>query len=190
MRKIGKITAWNDEKGFGFISPSAGGKSIFFHVSALDHRNRRSKINQPVSYTLSTDKFGRPCAVKVRLARDRHSQKRAPRYRSISVLAAAFFMITVSIAVLLSKLPSFILVAYTLLSIITFVIYAVDKSAAVNGTWRTRESTLHLLSLAGGWPGALVAQTILRHKSKKNSFRTGFWITVTLNLSAFVWLLN
>jgi len=67
-------------------------------------------------------------------------------------------------------------------------VYAVDKSAAKKGIWRTQESTLHLLSLTGGWPGALVAQQKLRHKSKKESFRLVFWATVVLNLGAFVWL--
>jgi uncharacterized membrane protein YsdA (DUF1294 family) len=66
--------------------------------------------------------------------------------------------------------------------------YAVDKSAAKRGDWRTQESTLHFLSIAGGWPGAIVAQQKLRHKSKKQSFRVVFWVTVLLNCGAFVWL--
>jgi uncharacterized membrane protein YsdA (DUF1294 family) len=66
--------------------------------------------------------------------------------------------------------------------------YALDKSAAKNGAWRTQESTLHLLSLAGGWPGALIAQQKLRHKSKKQTFRAVFWVTVLLNCGAFAWL--
>jgi uncharacterized membrane protein YsdA (DUF1294 family) len=45
-----------------------------------------------------------------------------------------------------------------------------------------------LLSLAGGWPGALVAQQKLHHKSKKQSFRLVFWLTVLLNCGEFVWL--
>jgi len=67
-------------------------------------------------------------------------------------------------------------------------VYALDKSAAKKGAWRTQESTLHLLSLAGGWPGALIAQQKLRHKSKKQSFRFVFWVTVIMNCSAFFWL--
>jgi uncharacterized membrane protein YsdA (DUF1294 family) len=47
---------------------------------------------------------------------------------------------------------------------------------------------LHLLALAGGWPGALVAQNRLRHKSRKKPFRTIFWATVAINGAAFVWL--
>ncbi len=83
----------------------------------------------------------------------------------------------------------FVFACYVLISLLTFVLYAQDKAAAQTGTWRTPESTLHLLSLLGGWPGALIAQQILRHKSKKQSFRRVFWVTVVLNLAALVWML-
>jgi hypothetical protein len=48
-------------------------------------------------------------------------------------------------------------ILFVIISIITFVIYYKDKSAAINGTWRTPESTLHIFSLLCGWPGAVVA---------------------------------
>jgi uncharacterized membrane protein YsdA (DUF1294 family) len=68
--------------------------------------------------------------------------------------------------------------------------YAVDKSAARKGARRIPEKSLHLLSLAGGWPGALVAQQKLRHKSSKQAFRSVFWVTVLVNCGAFMWLLS
>jgi uncharacterized membrane protein YsdA (DUF1294 family) len=74
------------------------------------------------------------------------------------------------------------------LSMVTFGVYAKDKSAARKGEWRTEEKTLHLFALFGGWPGALVAQKFLRHKSKKLSFQINFWLTVVLNGAALVWL--
>jgi len=77
-----------------------------------------------------------------------------------------------------------IAVAYAGLSVITFVVYAIDKSAARHRGPRTPERTLHLLSLAGGWPGALLAQRWLRHKSAKARFLGVFWITVILNVLA------
>jgi len=87
-----------------------------------------------------------------------------------------------------AKLPIGILGYYATLSLITYVVYAVDKSASRKGTWRTSEKTLHALSLLGGWPGGLIAQQKLRHKSKKRSFRTVFWITVCMNIGIFFWL--
>ena len=77
---------------------------------------------------------------------------------------------------------------YLVASLLTFIAYAIDKSAARKGGWRTQESTLHFLSLVGGWPGALVAQQVLRHKSSKQAFRSVFWVTVILNCAAFFWL--
>ena len=88
----------------------------------------------------------------------------------------------------MAKIPFLILPLYLLASMLTFVVYAKDKSAAKRGAWRTPESTLHFLALACGWPGALVAQEKLRHKSKKQEFRLVFWLTVIINIGLFIWL--
>ena len=69
---------------------------------------------------------------------------------------------------------------------LTFIVYALDKSAAKAGRWRVAEKTLHLLALAGGWPGALLAQQLLRHKTSKPGFIAMFWFTVLVNVAAFV----
>jgi cold shock CspA family protein len=75
MRTKGKITFWNGEKGYGFITPSAGAKQVFAHISAFDNRNEPPQINQLVEFSLSTDKQGRPCAVSVTRAGERISKK-------------------------------------------------------------------------------------------------------------------
>jgi len=84
-------------------------------------------------------------------------------------------------------LPLIIPALYIAASVAAGVAYAIDKSAAQSGAWRTRERTLHVLALLGGWPGALVAQRVLRHKSTKRSFQFAFWVTVALNCGALVW---
>jgi uncharacterized membrane protein YsdA (DUF1294 family)/cold shock CspA family protein len=188
MRTKGKLTSWNDEKGFGFITPSAGGKKVFIHIKAFGNRNRRPDINQLVTYALSSDKQGRPCAIKATLAGDRLLDKTKQKNGSQPIVASALFLVIVGVSVLLDRIPPLILSLYLVASLLTFIMYALDKSAAKKGSWRTQESTLHLLSLAGGWPGALIAQHKLRHKSKKQSFRSVFWVTVLLNCGAFVWL--
>ena len=68
------------------------------------------------------------------------------------------------------------------LSFITFLVYAIDKRAARQRRWRIPEKLLHLLGVAGGWPGALAAQQVLRHKCSKRPFLLVFWLTVVLNL--------
>ena len=190
MRAKGKITSWNDEKGFGFITPMTKGKQLFVHINAFSNRNRRPEINQVVTYTLSTDKQGRPCAIKATLAGDPLPLDSKQTRGSLSVIGAICFLAIVGASVLASKISPLVFAVYVVASLITFIVYAVDKSAAKRGAWRTQESTLHLLSVIGGWPGALVAQQKLRHKSKKRSFRTVFWLTVLLNCGAFVWLLT
>ena len=82
-----------------------------------------------------------------------------------------------------------ILALYLAASLVTFVVYALDKSAAKAGRWRTPEKTLHILALIGGWPGAMLAQQKLRHKSQKQPFRAIFWLTVAINLAALTLLI-
>ncbi|QNT04775.1 MULTISPECIES: DUF1294 domain-containing protein [Marinomonas] len=79
-----------------------------------------------------------------------------------------------------------LLSGYGLLSLITFCFYGVDKSAARRGRQRVRESTLHVLSLMGGWPGALLGQKVFHHKTKKVRFLVVFWLSVMVNL-AVLW---
>ena len=81
-------------------------------------------------------------------------------------------------------------IVYVVASVITFLAYAQDKSAAQHNRWRTKESTLHSLALVGGWPGALLAQKLLRHKSSKASFQRVFWVTVLVNVLAVSWLMS
>ncbi|MBB4011069.1 DUF1294 domain-containing protein [Niveibacterium umoris] len=77
---------------------------------------------------------------------------------------------------------------YGLLSIVSAATYARDKRAAFRGARRTPEATLHLIDLAGGWPGGLLAQQLFRHKTRKVSFQIGFWLTVVTNLAAAAYL--
>ena len=85
-------------------------------------------------------------------------------------------------------MPQLVAAAYLGASLLCFVVYAMDKAAAQAGRWRTSESTLLMLGLLCGWPGAALAQRWLRHKSSKPSFRGRFWLTVALNVGAFVYL--
>jgi uncharacterized membrane protein YsdA (DUF1294 family) len=78
--------------------------------------------------------------------------------------------------------------AYLAMSVVCFCSYALDKSAARRGERRTPESRLLVLGLLGGWPGAVLAQQWLRHKTVKQPFRQLFWCSVAVNLAGFVWL--
>lgn len=83
----------------------------------------------------------------------------------------------------LNYLPPIIFVIFIIASSVTFLIYAKDKRAAKQDEWRVSENKLHLCSLCFGWPGAIIAQQTLRHKSTKQPFRLIFMFTVLMNVA-------
>ena len=188
MRSKGKITHWNDDKGYGFIQPDSGGEKVFVHISEFGPRAECPGLDEKVSFSLSTDKQGRPCAVKVKRAGEKSPRKKQNSNYSGQVLIALAFLSVVGLSVVILDIPKQVLFVYLVVSLITFIVYAIDKSAARRDAWRTKENTLHLLALFGGWPGALIAQQTLRHKSSKRSFRAVFWVTVVLNCGVYVWV--
>ena len=80
-----------------------------------------------------------------------------------------------------SKPAAVVAAGYLAASSAAFAAYAWDKRAARNGRERVAERTLHLLALIGGWPGALLAQRTLRHKSRKQPFRALCLATILVN---------
>lgn len=188
MKVKGKITSWKDDKGFGFISPNNGGKQIFIHIKAFNSRKKTPSANQIVTYSISADKHGRPCADDVSRVGDVLPKNKKKKRQAFAVFIPFLFIVIVAFSVFSNKVAFLVLPFYLVISLLTFALYAFDKSAAKNGSWRTQESTLHFFALAGGWPGAMIAQQTLRHKSKKQSFRVVFWITVILNMSLLIWL--
>ena len=180
MLKQGKIARWEDEKGFGFIDPASGGKQIFVHIKAFPRGARRPEIGAGVSYVESNDAMGRSRAEDVRLLDEKFAFGPASK---AFVLSASFLLVLAAIA-LRGILPFQFFLFYTGMSIITFLVYAMDKSSARQDGQRTPENMLHMLALLGGWPGALYAQQLLRHKSVKQPFRSVFWLTIALNIIA------
>lgn len=77
---------------------------------------------------------------------------------------------------------------YGAASVACFIAYAIDKSAAIHQRRRIPERTLLLLGLGCGWPGGLLAQRWLRHKTIKTSFQVAYWGSVVLNVAAVGWL--
>lgn len=75
------------------------------------------------------------------------------------------------------------------LSFLTFALYGYDKWQARRAGARIRETTLHLLALAGGWPGAWLGQIVWRHKTRKWAFRLTALLVAALNMAAITWLL-
>lgn len=191
MRLCGILRSWNDERGFGFIEPAKGGKDIFVHIQAFPPGSGRPMIGQILTFEIGLGPNGKKRAHSVQYqVRDREPRTHRaespatwtlPRLLVIPAFASVWLYVA-------SRWPvnPMVPAVYIGLSLLAFLAYAVDKSAAIKGGWRTPEKTLHLLSVAGGWPGALLAQQLLRHKCSKPSFVAVFWITVATNIVGFV----
>jgi uncharacterized membrane protein YsdA (DUF1294 family)/cold shock CspA family protein len=193
MRFEGVLSQWNDERGFGFIEPTQSGQEIFVHIKAFRQLAGQPQAGQAVSFEVETGPQGKKRAKNVEPVRtsypaaQRERPLRSPaQWGTATLFAIPGFLVLYLVAILVWRPPAWLALVYVATSAFTFLTYALDKSAAVRGAWRTPESTLHFLALAGGWPGALLAQQFLRHKSTKAEFRSVFWGTVIMNVTAFL----
>jgi len=188
MRLRGKLTKWNDDRGFGFITPIRGGQQIFVHIKAFTNQHRRPIGNEFVTYQTVSDDTGRLRAEHVEFMGD--DSINTVGGWAIALTIALLFLIFVGVSVFIGELPFLVLALYVGVSVISFLVYRSDKSAAQHNQWRTGEGTLILLGVLGGWPGAFVAQQFFHHKTKKRSFQIAFWVTVLLNCFGLVLLLS
>ena len=182
----GTLVTWDDDRGFGFVRPAAGGRDVFVHRRELREASLRPAVGQALTYEAAEQPDGRFRVVRVRVPGGRRpGTSRTPIVpRALRVVVPV--LVAVVIAAVIHEawgLWPWTGGVYALMSVVTFMVYAKDKAAARDGRWRVSESTLHLLSLLGGWPGALLAQQVLRHKTIKVTFRTTFWFTVVGNLA-------
>ncbi|NJR70985.1 MAG: DUF1294 domain-containing protein [Synechococcales cyanobacterium CRU_2_2] len=196
--RSGKLTKWKDERGFGFIQPVDGSQEVFLHISEVKDATRRPQENDTIYYHYVVDSDGkvRACNAFILGARNK-SASSSNRATPANIIVSSFPIIEV---VLLSLLPlvgathftwttrnPLPLALYPVMSLVTYALYADDKSRAKRKDWRTSEQTLHLCELAGGWLGGFIAQRVLHHKSQKESYQVAFWAIVIIHYTA--WLL-
>ena len=184
----GVVTTWNDDRGFGFIKPDDGGADVFLHFTAVPRGTTRPYEGQRLTFEVEQDEKGKARAVSAEPVLI--SERAEPVVRPTSVVVAIGSILAFAAVFLVAhwrwQVPWTIGAIYLALSILTFVLYAADKRAAQTNRWRTPENTLLIIGLVGGWPGAAIAQQVLRHKTKKLSFRRIFWFTVIVNVIVFV----
>ncbi len=187
MRHAGRISGWNDDKGYGFVTPHDGGVRAFLHIKAFQRATRRPVEGDLISYSMQADDKGRVNAIEVRFAGQRiaapaAAAQRAP-IRIPRVGIAVAFLVLVVVLMLMGIAPALVTLVYLVMSVVSYIAYVLDKAAAGKPrSQRTPEATLHLLDALGGWPGALIAQQQIRHKTVKASFQRGFWLSVVVNL--------
>jgi uncharacterized membrane protein YsdA (DUF1294 family)/cold shock CspA family protein len=195
--RSGKLRKWKDERGFGFIQPVDGSQEIFLHISEVKDATRRPQENDTIYYHCVVDSDGKVRARNAFILGARSkSTSLSNRVNPSGIIVSSF---PIAEVVLLSLLPligathftwitrnPLPLVLYPVMSLVTYALYADDKSRAKRKDWRTSEQTLHLCELAGGWLGGFIAQRILRHKSQKKSYQATFWAIVIIHY--IVWL--
>lgn len=204
-RQQGQIKKWQDDKGFGFIETEAG-ESVFFHVSEFKAQ-RRPEVGEQVVFIIRQDSQGRMQAKQVqelafvqqKMAQKNQQIRQRNHKRSAQAdfeagqrkrlfMGVGFYGVLILLAAT-DKLSWLVIGWYIALGVITYAMYAKDKAAAQSNDWRTPESTLHLLSALGGWVGAMVAQTYLRHKSQKPEFRMAYYLTVVINMAGLLFVM-
>lgn len=104
MRIEGKLSKWNDDRGFGFILPTNGGQEIFAHISAFPNDGQRPKLGEVVTFEIEVNQSGKKKAVSIscpnRTTRPRNSQyKLEHSYRKSSLLSRLIPVTLVVLAV-------------------------------------------------------------------------------------------
>jgi uncharacterized membrane protein YsdA (DUF1294 family)/cold shock CspA family protein len=208
MKRQGRLVRWEADRGFGFIRSPEVSADVFVHLRDFSDRQAKPQVGMELSFEEIHVGGKGPRAVAVQAVSARASRpvpkhtpinshrrpvsrRSNPRRSSTSGPSASWGLLfllaygaLLSAAVWSGRLPLLVLGVVPGLSLLAFFAYAFDKSAAQTGRWRTKESTLHLLALAGGWPGAWAAQRLLRHKSSKQSFLLVYRATVVLHCAA------
>ena len=219
MRKQGTVVRWDRERAFGFIRSPQTAAEIFFHTRDFSGHNPpaegmevsfeeihvggkgpRALSVEPVRNAFASDlqsqvpppppeaeilPRSRP-AQRSRTAREKRREQ-MPLWTGVGLIA--FWLLLWLVGIGLGRFPWVILTGVFILNAVTFYVYWRDKHAAIQEAPRIREDRLHMLALAGGWPGAWFAQQILRHKTRKMPFQLVYWVTVALNFVALLaWL--
>ncbi len=184
--RSGRLVKWNDQKGYGFVTPDDGTGDLFAHISAFSAGQRRPQQGDTVFF--GTDRSERRAkATNLRL-------KALPLPRTILLgYAVGAFCLAIHFLFVFRVISlQWPMVAYSVMSIITFGFFMADKRRAELGQWRLTETSLHVLEGLGGWPGAVIALAMLRHKTRQSDFQAVLWSIVAIHagLWTLVWYLH
>lgn len=190
MRYNGKIAEWNDDRGFGFVTMAGTGARHFMHIRAFEGRGRRPVVGDQITFELKPQEGGRaPAAVAIRYAGTGAAPATAGRSFAFDWMIAALQLATLAFALLAARLPGWVVLVVVAGSLIAFVMYNIDKRRAEQGMSDARISEAALLQVGFiGWPGALAAQQLFRHKSAKREFYIPFRLVGLGQALALGWI--
>lgn len=177
----GKISSFDEAKGFGFIWVNDNSEDVFIHKKNI---NNFSTLKKGQNVIFDTEKSEKGIEA-INLTAGKVSKPPELVYSVISlVMLAMIFLMS------LLLFPTINIWSYLIsISLVTFVLYGYDKSIAGKQEFtRVPENVLHGLLLVGGTVGAILGQVYFRHKTKKASFKLGFIITILIQL-LFVYIM-
>lgn len=192
---LGRVSQWDAAKGLGFVQAETDGAKLLLRRADLSGRLRARgpSVGEPVRF-IAVQSGGQHRATQV------HTRTPAPLPRpgtpakasalpsararsSVRLLVIPAFALMLGALHLQWPLPRPVPVLYGALSMALFAVYALDKWLSQReGQSRVAENSLHLIALMGGWPGALLGQHILRHKTAKPAFLRTTWAMVAVNI--------
>ncbi len=181
MRASGKIVSWDRVKGCGYALAKAGTSEIFIESKDFEESHYQAVVGQQIKFEISETKRGAPTGHSIKFTGERiHTKNRS--WYGFTWGAIALLAVFVSWLYIAKVIPLALLACYAFVSFISFSCYYIDKRAARKDLWRLSESNLQLGALLGGWPGALLAQGVFRHKIRKPLFLLVFYIIVSLHI--------
>lgn len=184
--RYGEIVHWNDEKGYGFIKSNIEDEAnIFFHISTFAYNHRRPQKGDLVCFLVETT-AKRTNARRVLLSIHKDGLESNEPYdkktsRAYLFEAAVYVMLDMLFYTVLATISIPIAIASAIISVLTISLYSLDKHASLKQSQRVPEASLHIAALLGGWPGALIARPLLRHKTRKSRFIIFFWMSIVVN---------
>jgi uncharacterized membrane protein YsdA (DUF1294 family) len=197
-RFFGTLTRWDDESSSGVLTAPDGSETVV-HISEMPKGTRRplpggyysfTRYRQTPSKRGEAARWGarwvRPDLVPQRAAARPNMAPRVRWQGVVMVLAIDAVVAAAFVPLIKAGLPIWVPAIYAVASLVAFVLYRSDKRRARFGGQRVSEATLQCWALIGGWPGALLAQQVFRHKTRKVSFQVGFWFCVVVNVGIAV----
>ena len=180
MAITGTVTEWNEHKGYGYISVNEQPIKIVFHISDFSGHSMRPQVSENVVFSLTKDPNGNLRAIDIK----------RPIVFNFPIALSIWFASMVVGSIYVLNYPVIVIDYLVLISGFTYLLYAVDKSISAREDWQVPEVLFHLFCLAGGWPGAILAQSFLRYKPTSVSYTPIFWTMLVANITLFAWSLT
>ncbi|WP_394145596.1 DUF1294 domain-containing protein [Vibrio atypicus] len=176
----GTISEWDHHKGYGYIAVDDQEAQVRFHLFDFEAFGHPPRLRDRVQFRLAKDAQGEIKAV--------HVERKFVFNFPLAV--AIWFLSTMVASVFLLNFPPIVLIIALAISTVTYLVYAVDKQAQHTGGMQIPDVCFHVLNLLGGWPGAMLAQSVLHHKYNNIGFKLLFWLSMAANITFYCWTLT